>query len=268
VGSYHTELAAYAGLRSGEQRVADATAWGVGAFYRACDLVLSPSPASDAALAEIGVSAEKVARWDRGVDSVRFDPQRRDRASLPGAVSVLYAGRITREKGIELLIDAFLRARERFPSLHLVLAGGGPEEEDVRERIGDGATFLGWLEGEQLARTYASADMLLFPSHTDTFGQVILEAQASGLAVVAVAAGGPLSLIEHRVSGLLCPPDASPLADAIDELARAPLLRERLARAGLQAARQRTWEQALARLGSGYTRMLDASTGQRAPRAA
>jgi glycosyltransferase involved in cell wall biosynthesis/predicted metal-dependent phosphoesterase TrpH len=268
VGSYHTELAAYAGLRSGEQRVADATAWGVGAFYRACDLVLSPSPASDAALAEIGVRADKVARWDRGVDSVRFDPQRRDASSLPGAVSVLYAGRVTREKGIELLIDAFLRARGRNPSLHLVLAGGGPEEELVRERIGDGATFLGWLEGEQLARAYASADMLLFPSHTDTFGQVILEAQASGLAVVAVAAGGPLSLIEHRVSGLLCPPDAPTVADAMLELASTPQLRKRLARAGLRAARQRSWEQALARLGTGYGRVLSASAGQRAPRAA
>jgi hypothetical protein len=70
------------------------------------------------------------------------------------------------------------------------------------------------------------------------------------------------------VSGLLCPPDAPTLADAIVELACAPLLRERLARAGLQAARQRTWEQALARLGSGYTRMLGTTTGQRAPRAA
>ena len=88
-----------------------------------------------------------------------------------------------------------------------MLAGGGPEQERLRERLGDGATFLGWLEGDELARAYASADMFLFPSHTDTFGQVILEAQASGLPVVAVARGGPLSLIEDRVSGLLCEPD-------------------------------------------------------------
>ena len=268
VGSYHTELTAYAGLRSGDQRLAEAMAWGVGAFYRACDLVLSPSPAADAALAEIGVRAARVARWDRGVDSGRFDPALRDATSLPGAVSVLYAGRITREKGIEMLAEAFLRARARDPRLHLVLAGGGPEQDLIRERVGDGASFLGWLEGERLARAYASADVLLFPSRTDTFGQVILEAQASGLAVVAVAAGGPLSLIEHRVDGLLCAPDACALADALVELAGAPLLRERLARAGLQSARQRTWEQALARLGNGYRRVLGASQDERAPRAA
>jgi glycosyltransferase involved in cell wall biosynthesis/predicted metal-dependent phosphoesterase TrpH len=268
VGSYHTELAAYAGLRSGEQRLAAATAWGVGAFYRACDLVLSPSPASDAALAGFGVRSERVARWDRGVDCARFHPRLREEQLLPEGVNVLYAGRITREKGVELLIDAFLHARERDPRLRLVLAGGGPEESLVHERLGDAATLLGWLEGQQLARAYASADMLVFPSHTDTFGQVILEAQASGLAVAAVAAGGPLSLIEQRVSGLLCPPQASALGDALLELAGAPLLRERLARAGLSAARKRTWEAALERLGAGYRRALHASDELRAPRAA
>jgi len=239
VGSYHTELTAYARLRSGERRLAEAMEWAVGAFYRACDLVLSPSPASNAALADIGVRASAVARWDRGVDSARFDPALRDASSLAGAVTVLYAGRITREKGVDLLADAFLSARARDSRLHLVLAGGGPERDLVRERVGEAATFLGWLEGEQLARAYASADVLLFPSRTDTFGQVILEAQASGLPVVAVAAGGPLSLIEHRVNGLLCPPDADALADAVLELAHAPRLRERVARAGLRAATPR-----------------------------
>jgi len=265
LGSYHTELTAYAGLRSGEQRLTEAMAWGVGTFYRACDLVLSPSPASDAALGEIGVRASRVARWDRGVDSVRFDPALRGAASLPGAISVLYAGRITREKGIDLLAEAFLRARERDPRLRLVLAGGGPEQDLLRERVGEAATFLGWLEGERLARAYASADVLLFPSRTDTFGQVILEAQASGLAVVA---GGPLALIEDRVNGLLRPPDADALAGAVLELAGSPLLRERLARAGLQSARQRPWEHALERLAGGYRRALGASEAKRAPRAA
>ncbi len=267
VGSYHTELSTYAGLRSGERRVADATAMAVSAFYNACDVVLSPSPASDAALAAIGMPSERVLRWDRGVDTSRFDPALRDRTLLPDAINVLYSGRITREKGIELLVEAFLLARAREPRLQLVLAGGGPEQERVRERLGDAATFLGWLEGEELPRAYASADIFLFPSATDTFGQVILEAQASGLPVIAVAEGGPVSLVEDGVSGLLCEADAQRLAGAMLELARSRPLREQLAAAALPSVRARTWERTLERLAAGYRRALTHHRAQRRSRA-
>jgi glycosyltransferase involved in cell wall biosynthesis/predicted metal-dependent phosphoesterase TrpH len=256
VGSYHTELTAYAGLRSGEQRVADAMVTAVSALYGACDLVLSPSPAADEALAAIGVPPARVVRWDRGVDTSRFDPAMREPSLLGGQLKILYCGRITREKGADLLADAFELARESEPGLHFVLAGGGPEEMHLRERLGDAATFLGWLEGAELARAYASCDMFLFPSATDTFGQVLLEAQASGLPVVAVAAGGPLSLIEDRVSGLLRRPDARELADAVLELARSPVLREHLVSGGLRSARARTWERTLELLAGGYRRAL------------
>jgi glycosyltransferase involved in cell wall biosynthesis/predicted metal-dependent phosphoesterase TrpH len=257
LGSYHTELTAYAGLRSGDERVTNAMAMAVSAFYDACDIVLSPSLASDAALEAIGMPEHKIMRWDRGVDTSRFDPSLRDETLLPsGMLNVLHSGRITREKGADLLADTFLLARESDPRLHLVLAGGGPEQEYLRERLGEHATFLGWLEGTELARAYASADVFLFPSATDTFGQVILEAQASGLPVVAVAAGGPLSLIEDRVTGLLRAPDAHALAKAVLELMDSPLLRASLARAGIVSVRGRTWERALSRLAEGYRRVL------------
>ncbi len=258
VGSYHTELTAYAALRSGDERLAGAMDVAVRALYGACDLVLSPSPASDEALAQLGVGAERVARWDRGVDCARFDPALRGELRLPGELNVLYCGRITREKGADLLADAFLEARRRDPRLHLVLAGGGPEAGRLRERIGEHATFLGWLAGTDLARAYAAADIFLFPSATDTFGQVVLEAQASGLPVVAVAAGGPLSLIEDRVSGLLGPPDRDALAERVLELAGSPLLRRRLSAVALAGVRGRTWEGALERLAEGYRRALAA----------
>jgi glycosyltransferase involved in cell wall biosynthesis/predicted metal-dependent phosphoesterase TrpH len=268
VGSYHTELTAYARLRAGEPGVVEAMGVAVGMFYNACDLVLSPSAASDETLAAIGVPREKVARWDRGVDTSRFDPALRARAA--GArergdrIDVLYAGRITYEKGAQLLVEAFTAAREREQRLHLVLAGGGPEQEWVRERVGEHATFLGWLTGAELARAYARADVFLFASATDTFGQVILEAQASGVPVVAVAAGGPLTLIEDRVTGLLREADPVQLADAVMELAGSPLLRERLAQAALGAVRERTWERALAQLAAGYSRALAGGAGGRA----
>jgi glycosyltransferase involved in cell wall biosynthesis/predicted metal-dependent phosphoesterase TrpH len=290
IGSYHTELTAYAQLRSGQRHLAEAMQMAVGVFYNACDLVLSPSPASDAALAAIGMGAEKVMRWDRGVDTARFDPALRsdrlreqwmeemecprDSPAEPRdtdpllfgracpQMNVLYAGRVTCEKGSDLLAEAFLAARMQDPRLHLVLAGGGPEQERLRERVGAHATFLGWLRGEELARAYASADVFFFPSATDTFGQVILEAQASGLPVLAVAAGGPLELIENGVNGLLRDADSAQLASALVELASSPLLRGRLAGAGLAAVRERTWERALERLASGYRRALAVHGGE------
>ncbi len=143
------------------------------------------------------------------------------------------------------------------PRLHLTLAGGGPEQDRLAERLGEHATFLGWLGGNELARAYANADIFLFPSATDTFGQVILEAQASGLAVIAVAEGGPVSLIEDGISGLLRPAEPGLLAGALTELAASPERRARLAAGGVRQARMRTWERTLELLAEGYGLALD-----------
>jgi len=261
-GSYHTELTAYAQLRSGDPRIAMGMQLALGAFYGRCGVVLSPSAAADASLRGLGIADERIGRWDRGVDVRRFAPERREPGLLPaGRVNVLYAGRLAREKGADLLADAFLAARARDARLHLVLAGGGPEEEPLRARLGGAATFLGWLDGDALAATYASADVFLFCSTTDTFGQVVLEAQASGLPVVAAAAGGPAELIEDGRSGLLCAPRAEALGGAIAGLAGSRAMRERLARGGLAAVRERTWETSLARLAEGWRRALRAGAG-------
>ena len=171
---------------------------------------------------------------------------------------MLYAGRLSVEKGVDLLADAFLAARGRDPALHLVIAGGGPDEARLRMRVGEAATFLGWLEGDELARAYASADIFMFPSSTDTFGQVILEAQASGLPVVAVSEGGPPELVHNGRDGLLRPPDADALAVALLELANDPARRGRLGAASAEAAADRGWDRALSQLAAGYGRALGA----------
>src|SRR5581483_12257822 len=125
VGSYHTELAAYAGLRSGDPALEVAAKLAIAAFYAQCQLVLSPSAAADEALAALGIRTDRVARWDRGVDAGRFDPARRVDGLLGDGLNVLYAGRLSSEKNIDLLADAFELAHARDPRLHLVLAGGG-----------------------------------------------------------------------------------------------------------------------------------------------
>jgi glycosyltransferase involved in cell wall biosynthesis/predicted metal-dependent phosphoesterase TrpH len=257
VGSYHTELSAYAALRSGDGRVEAGMDAALAAFYGQCRVVLSPSPSADASLGRLGVEPSRVVRWDRGVDLARFGPEHREEGRFPGEVNVLYAGRLTTEKGVDLLADAFLTAREKKPGLHLVLAGGGPEEKTLRDRLGPAGTFLGWLEDEELARAYASADLFLFASRTDTFGQVILEAQASGLPVIAVDEGGPTSLIEDEATGLLRPPHAGILAHAVLDLAAAPGRRARLARTAAGRLRERSWERSLATLAGGYRQALE-----------
>ncbi len=257
LASYHTELATYAGMRSGDGGVEAIARAALGAFYGAPGIVLSPSPAADASLAGLGTEPTRIQRWERGVDTDRFDPVKADRDAYPGEIKVLYAGRLTREKGVDLLAESFLRARDADPRLHLLLAGGGPEEDELRARLGGHATFLGWLGGEELAGAYASADIFLFASATDTYGQVILEAGASGLPVVAVAEGGPAALVENRHTGLLCRPDPDHLAGALLQLASSPALRHQLGAAAVNAARARSWERALSQLAAGYRRALD-----------
>jgi glycosyltransferase involved in cell wall biosynthesis/predicted metal-dependent phosphoesterase TrpH len=270
LGSWHTELGAYAGLRSGAEDLARAMDAALSLFYRQCGRVLSPSPASDDSLARLGVERDLIGRWGRGVDTSRFDPGLRDSAWLrhktgsasaspaadPRTIKVLYAGRLTKEKGIDLLAESFLRAREADPRLHLLLAGGGPEEDVLRERLGDAATLLGWLGGSDLPRAYASSDIFLFCSRTDTFGQVLVEAAASGLPAVAVAEGGPASIVVDGETGRLCEPNPEMLAAAVLQMAGAPAWRAKLGRQAIASAHGRTWEAALGQLAGGYERLL------------
>jgi glycosyltransferase involved in cell wall biosynthesis len=225
-------------------------------FYGRCRLVLSPSRWADQALLRLGIPDDRIARWEFGVDRTRFTPACYASDILPDAINVLYVGRLSREKGTDLLADAFQIAHDREPRLHLVLAGAGPEEQRLRARLRSTASFLGWLAPEQLARVYASADLLVFPSAVDTFGRVVLEAQASGLPVLAVDGGGAVELIESGRSGCLVPADPHALAGAIRGLARRAALQDRLATGGLLAVARRSWERSLQQLASGYARAL------------
>jgi glycosyltransferase involved in cell wall biosynthesis/predicted metal-dependent phosphoesterase TrpH len=255
LGSWHTELGAYAGLRSASPELERGVNAALSLFYRQCHRVLAPSPASEESLARLGVDRSVIGRWGRGVDTSQFDPELRQADQYPGEIRVLYAGRLTSEKGADLLVESFLRAYATDPRLHLLLAGGGPEEEMLRERLGEQATFLGWLEGDELPRAYASADIFLFCSRTDTFGQVLVEAGASGLPVIAVDEGGPSSIVVDGETGRLCEPEPAMLAAAILQLADSPAWRAKLGRQGREAARALTWEASMMQLAEGYDRV-------------
>ncbi len=256
-GSFDTDLRSCARIHSSDPRVEQMVVTVLAAFYRHCDLVLSPSRSADRSLLDLGIESTRVHRWERGVDLEQFSPAHYTPDVLPNErFNVLYTGRLSREKGLSLLSEAFLIARDRDPRLHLVLAGNGPDQEWLQARLGGASTFLGWLEGEALAQAYASADLFVFPSTTDTFGQVILEAQASGVPVLAVDAGGGAELIETGRNGCLVPPEPEALAGAVRGLARRAALRDRLATGGLLAVRDRSWQRSLTQLAAGWALAL------------
>ena len=259
VGSYHTELGPYALHLTKDLLVAEATDAYVHWFYRQCSIVLAPTQSIAQTLADRGFE-RNVLVWGRGVDTDLFTPSRRDdtlRARIldGGDTLLLSVGRLSEEKRIELLLDAFDRVRAEQDGTRLVVVGDGPARSRLERTAPAGVTFLGEQRGEELAVVYASADIFCFPSTTDTFGQVLLEAAASGVPVVAVEAGGAPELVDHGTTGVLVPPDdAAVLAAAIGGLVRDPEARRRLGRAGAAAARERTWARSLAELRNAYGR--------------
>ncbi|MFQ6047415.1 MAG: glycosyltransferase family 4 protein [Gemmatimonadales bacterium] len=227
-------------------------------FHDQARVTLCPSETVRAILLDRGFRDVRI--WSRGVDVERFRPalrsaEVRERHGPRDAVHLLYVGRLTPEKDLPVLFDAFRRITESRPELpvQLVLAGDGAYSPKMRARAPSGVTFAGYVEGERLRATYASADAFVFPSRTETLGNVVLEALASGLPVVAVAEGGVLENVKDGVNGLLCPPgDAQTFARRITEIVEQPTLRQRLARNARAWAEERTWERAFEPLVRAY----------------
>jgi glycosyltransferase involved in cell wall biosynthesis/predicted metal-dependent phosphoesterase TrpH len=261
VGSYHTELGPYALHLTRDALVAEALDVYVDWFYRQCATVLAPTCAVAASLAARGY--REVGVWGRGVDSGLFEPERRSQElrdellGPDGEILLLSVGRLSAEKRVGVLLDAFAHVTRQRRGVRLVVAGDGPARRELEHTAPAGSHFVGELTGEALAELYASADVFCFPSTTDTFGQVLLEAGASGLPVVAADAGGAGELVASGRTGLLFPPDEPrALAAALLQLAGEPELRVRLAAGGREAALARTWPAAIADLGRTYRQLL------------
>jgi len=239
VAVYQTDMPSYArAYRFGP--AGQSAAWRrVRRIHNAADRTLAPSTAAAASLHSHGI--QRVWLWGRGVDTVRFDPAKRSgqlRAELApnGEVLAGYVGRLAPEKRIDLLAQV-----ATLPGVRLVVVGSGPADAAARRAM-PAAVFLGQRQGEELARIYASLDVFVHSGPHETFGQTLQEAAASGLPVVAPAAGGPIDLVGDGVTGFLAPPcDAGALADAVARLAADPGLRARQGRAARQRVLGRTW---------------------------
>jgi phosphatidylinositol alpha 1,6-mannosyltransferase len=254
VAVYQTDIPAYAAAYR-MRGIGEAAAWRwLRAIHNGADRTLAPSTASATALHAHGV--ERVWLWRRGVDTVRFDAKHRSagvrRALAPnGEVLVGYVGRLAVEKRVDLLAPI-----AKLPGVRLVVIGGGPAEPMLRKAL-PGAVFLGPRQGAQLARLYASLDVFVHSGPYETFGQTIQEAAASGLPVVAPAAGGPVDLVVDGVTGYLVPPlSADALADAVAGLVVDPELRRSFGRAARAMVLTRSWSAVVDQLVGHYTAIL------------
>jgi glycosyltransferase involved in cell wall biosynthesis len=246
VGAYHTEFGAYAEALSGDAFVAEVVDLAVREFYERCSAVVVPSQATALALRNRGYRIRQFEILKNGVDDVLFDPEKRDPGLHDdlggGRTLLLYAGRISKEKGLDRLAAGYLSLRRRRDDVHLVIAGDGPYREELGAVLGKTATFTGFLSGEALARVYASCDVFVFPSTTDTLGRAVAEAQASGLPSVVCGIGGPRECIRPGVSGFVADPgDEEVFFSKIELLLEDPRLRDRMGRAAREFAAGMSW---------------------------
>ena len=263
VGSFHTDLAAYTQLLSGSDRLGglmrDYMRW----MYGRCERVLVPSESTRRLLLAAKSRDERIRLWERGVDTTLFSPARRsERLRTQWQVSsdrpaVLYVGRLSREKGLGLLPAFQASLLARGIDHRLILTGEGPMRAELAARC-PGAVFTGSLSRDDVATAFASADVFVFPSQTDTAGNVVLEAQASGLPVAVSDEGGPRENMREGITGVVCPgTDAREWADLLAPLLVSAPMRASVGAAARQYATSRRWDVALAPLYETYREAVE-----------
>lgn len=237
VAVYQTDLAGYARTYMG---AGEAAAWRrIRSVHAAADRTLAPSSAALGDLEAHGVP--RVRLWPRGVDTVRFRPDLRDEAlrrelAPNGELIVGYVGRLAPEKHVELLAGAC-----GLDGVKVVVVGDGPSHAHLTEAL-PGAVFLGRRTGDDLARIFASLDVFAHTGPFETFCQTVQEAMASGVPVVAPAAGGPLDLVAHGRTGYLVPPrEVTAVTEAVRELAVDQARRTAFGAAARTMVEGRTW---------------------------
>ncbi|MCL0040150.1 glycosyltransferase [Thermodesulfovibrionales bacterium] len=221
-GTYHTDVPKYVRSLTGDISL-EKIAWKYMVwFYNLMDEVTVPSENTTKELIEKGISAEKIRPLRRWVDTEVFSPAKNDthhwhKYGLGESTKLLYVGRVSKEKNLELMANAFIEIVDAGSKCHLIIVGDGPYRKELERMLtGYPVLFTGFLVGDELYKIYASSDVFVFPSTTDTFGNVVIEAQASGLPVIVSDKGGPSELIIDGQTGLVIKGDSKEaLADSL-----------------------------------------------------
>jgi glycosyltransferase involved in cell wall biosynthesis len=281
VTSYHTDFGRYTDAYGMPWLHASVTNY-LARFHRRAQRTYTPSVPARQDLLNMGLADVEV--WGRGVDVDLFHPSKRS-TPLRTALGIdekfvfIHVGRLAAEKNVSVVLEAFRQARRLLPegAVHLLVAGTGPVEQDLRRSAPESVTFLGNLDRQRrLPELYASADAFVFASVTETLGLVVLEAMASGLPVIAVAAGGVVDHLRDGINGLSVQPGSlTTMADRLTEqmvrLYRESALRGALSIEARLTSEQRSWRVELDRLEESYREVYERwqtmreGTGDRKP---
>ncbi|MDN8604724.1 glycosyltransferase family 1 protein [Corynebacterium ureicelerivorans] len=247
IASFHTDVPEYC-IKLGIPWVKPIAEWGLRTFHGRAGLNLVTSGPMMEKAADYGI--DNVRLWPKAVDTESFTPEARTRKMRnllsdghPDDPLIIFVGRISAEKSVERCFPIVDEVRKRVPNARLAFVGEGPLYDELRSNPPDWATFTGYLSGADLHAAYASGDVLLFPSTTETLGFAALEAFASGVPVVAANAGGLPFVVADGDTGILVDPQApdTAWAEPIEHLLTQPELRERMSAAGRAEAGRWTW---------------------------
>jgi len=261
VASYHTHFSSY--LKYYKLSFLEPLLWKYLAwFYGKCIHVYVPSESMVNLLEEWNINSE-LKIWARGIEKDRFGPSFRDaewRAQLGVAdndLVITFVSRLVWEKNLKLFAEVVNKLQRSYPNLKALIVGDGPALEGTKEIIPQ-AIFTGFLKGDELAKAYAGSDIFFFPSDTETFGNVTLEAMASGLPCVVADATGSRSLVDHGVSGFVIPVERSDkFYTFIEELINDESLRLRMSESAIKKADAYSWQAVNNHLLTYYTEVLE-----------
>jgi glycosyltransferase involved in cell wall biosynthesis len=263
VTSYHTNFTQYTRhyyMGFIEERLWHYLRW----FHNQAERTFCPSRMTMDELTRRGFTGLEL--FPRGVEADIFSPQKynpllREKLGVKeGEILAVYVGRVAKEKNLPLLIRVFKRLRENHPHVHLMIVGDGPIKNHIQQQAPEGITCVGYKTGEELAEHYASADLFVFPSLTETFGNVVIEALSSGLPAVVFRAGGVPQSVTHGENGLMAEPDdEETYYKHFETLCKDKALREQLSKAARAYALTQTWDRIFQRLFTSYEEVLQIS---------
>lgn len=232
-------------------------------FYQACSTVYCPTQAMAKMLNDVGVANEKLKIWQRGIDTTLFSPEHRSadffrKKTSNNNKNILFLSRLVWEKNLQTLIEIYQEIQRRQLPYNFILIGDGTARTEA-ERQMPTALFLGKQPHNFVCQAYASADIFVFPSVSETYGNVIIEAMASGLPAIIADQGGSAELVEHGVTGFKAEANNAALyVDYIVKLLESPLLYKSIQKAALAQVQKLDWS----RLANVYFNDIDKLASQ------